>query len=49
MLALTLAAAAEQTERELPAPTWAFGVGALAVFALLFMVTWFFRGNSSKH
>ena len=41
--------AEEAATHALPAPEWAFAVTALAVFALLLMFTWAFRGNAQKH
>jgi hypothetical protein len=51
MATTTLAAAllgAEETS-ELPASPAAFGLGALAVFAVLLAITWTFRNWASKH
>ena len=42
-------AAEEAALRELPMPPWAFGVLALAAFALLLLVLWTFRGTAQRH
>lgn len=49
MLAVAITEAAEGAEHALPVPAWMFGVGSLVLFAALLGVTWFFRGNSTKH
>ena len=41
--------AEEAAPHELPMPPWAFGVLALAAFALLLAVAWAFRGTAQKH
>jgi hypothetical protein len=51
MLALVLVAAAHsgETRRELPLPPWGYAAIALAVFTVLFAITWSFRNVSNKH
>ena len=39
----------EAAQHDLPLPPWAFGVLALASFALLLAVLWAFRGTAQKH
>ena len=41
--------AEEAAHNDLPLPPWAFGVLALASFALLLAVLWAFRGTAQKH
>ncbi|MGL5929572.1 MAG: hypothetical protein ACRCY8_11610 [Dermatophilaceae bacterium] len=41
--------ASEEAVRELPIPTWSFGVIALFVFLLLLGLTWSFRGTAQKY
>jgi protein-S-isoprenylcysteine O-methyltransferase Ste14 len=51
MIAFAITAAAQGAEehRELPMPTWAYGVLALAVFFGLFALTWAFRSVGHRH
>ena len=41
--------AEEAAHHELPIPPFAYGLIALAAFAVLLAVTWAFRGNAQKH
>ncbi|KGN39904.1 hypothetical protein [Knoellia aerolata] len=41
--------AEEAAQHDLPMPPWAFGVLALASFALLLAVLWAFRGTAQRH
>jgi hypothetical protein len=47
--AVLLLASTAETERELPMPPLAFGLSALAVFAVLLAVTWAFRNVGNRH
>ena len=42
-VAVLAAAEGELVERELPVPTWAFGVMAAGLFLLLLLITYSFR------
>ncbi|NYI68904.1 hypothetical protein [Spelaeicoccus albus] len=41
--------AAEEAERQLPMPSWAFGVIAFIVFLVLLGITLSWRGISHRH
>ena len=49
MTHLTALIAAAEAHVELPMPTWAYGVIALATFAVLGFVIWSYRDVANRH